>query len=286
MQMVPQTSAAISTSIPGDPTSITTGAALYTNPGITDMIAAIVRIVSRSADPPSMLKGPLGQVKKVVWSEPISVPEIKKIAQFKQATINDVLMAVAAGAIRRYLELHNDQRKSNIRSFILVNLRGRSIDEELGNKFGLVFLTLPLGREQPMERLEEIKRGMDSLKASAEYAASYFLLNILGQLPEWIEHLAIKILDTKGTIVATNVPGSRHLLYLAGAPIQSITGFVPLSGRIGIGLSFISYNDKLFVGLNAGAGLIPDPQKFLDLFTEEYKSFQAVVSAAAPVYHG
>jgi diacylglycerol O-acyltransferase len=208
------------------------------------------------------------------------LPEIKKIAQYKQATINDVLMAVASGAIRRYMSLHNDNRKSNIRAFILVNLRGLTFDEELGNKFGLVFLTLPLDREQPLERLEGVKQEMDSLKASAEYAATYFILNILGMMPGWVEHLATRFLDTKGTVVATNVPGSRYQLYLAEAPIQSILGWVPQSGRIGVGLSFISYNNQLVVGLNIDAGLIPDPEKFIELFTEEYKSFQAILSAA------
>jgi hypothetical protein len=118
---------------------------------------------------------------------------------------------------------------------------------------------------------------MDTLKASAEYAATYLILNILGMLPGWIEHLATRFLDTKGTVVATNVPGSRHELYLADAPIQSMCGWVPQTGRIGVGLSFVSYNDQLVVGLNVDAGLIPDPDKFIALFTEEYKSFQAVI---------
>jgi diacylglycerol O-acyltransferase len=78
--------------------------------------------------------------------------------------------------------------------------------------------------------------------------------------------------------VATNVPGSRQQLFLADAPIQSMFGWVPQSGRIGVGLSFVSYNGQLIVGLNVDAGLIPDPDKFIALFTEEYKSFQAAVS--------
>ena len=97
-------------------------------------------------------------------------------------------------------------------------------------------------------------------------------------MPEWVEHLATKILDAKGSVVATNVPGPRQLIYLAGAPINSIKAWVPQSGRIGVGLSFISYNNQLFVGLNVDAGLVPDPEKFLQLFAEEYKSFQAVLS--------
>jgi diacylglycerol O-acyltransferase len=253
----------------------------YPNPGITDLFAAIVRIVTRPGDPPTILKGPLGNTKKAVWSEDFSIPEIKKIANCKQATINDVMMAVASGAIRRYMDFHKDKRKGNVRAFILVNMRARSYDDELGNKFGLVFLGLPLDRNQPLERLDAIKSGMDSLKASAEYAATYLILNILGQVPEWLENLAIRILDTKGTIVATNVPGSRKQLYLAEAPIESIVAWVPQSGRIGVGLSFISYNNKLVVGLNADAKLIPDPQVFLQFLLEEYKSMELAIATTS-----
>jgi diacylglycerol O-acyltransferase len=242
-----------------------------------DMIAAIIRIIFRRPDPPTILKGPLGKVKKVSWSEPLSVPELKKIARNNKATLNDILMAVSTGAIRRYMDMHNDDRKRNIRAFILVNMRGRSFDDELGNKFGLVFLDLPLDRETLLERIDGVKEGMDFLKASAEYAATYFILNLLGLLPSWIEHLATRFLDTKGTIVATNVPGSRRELIMADAPIQSIIGWVPQTGRIGIGLSFLSYNEQLVVGLNVDAGVIPDPEKFMELFIEEYKVLQAAV---------
>jgi len=255
--------------------------ALVRNPTFIDILAAIARIAFRPPDPPTILKGPLGQVKKAVWSEPFCLSEIKKIAQNKQATINDVMMAVTSGAIRRYMDLHKDARKRNIRAFILVNLRGLSIDDELGNKFGIVFLNLPLDREQPLDRLEGVKQGMDTLKASAEYAATYLILNLLGMLPGWIESIATRFLDTKGTVVATNVPGSRKQLFLAEAPIQSMFGWVPQSGRIGVGLSFVSYNGQMIVGLNVDAGLIPDPDKFIALFTEEYKSFRAAIPADA-----
>ncbi len=148
---------------------------------------------------------------------------------------------------------------------------------KLGNKFGLVFLTLPLDQAKPLDRLAAIKKGMDKLKASAEYVASYTILNILGQLPGWIENLAIKILDMKGTVVATNVPGPRHPVYLAGAQITSLKGWVPQSGRIGVGLSIISYNDQVYFGLNADAGLIPDPERFLGFFQDEFRTLRAVV---------
>ena len=258
----------------GDATPKLSQRALNRKPSTTEIIAAIASIFFRRPDPPTRLKGKLGTRKRAVYSKPLSVPEIKVIAKANQATINDVLMAAAAGAFRRYIEEHNDARKPNINAFVLVNMRGASFDEELGNKFGLVFLPLPLDRGQPLERLNVIKQNMDLLKASAEYAATYVLLIILGGVPAWMEHLATLFLDTKGTVVATNVPGPRRELSLAGAPIRSIRGAVPQSGRIGVGLSFISYNNQLVVGLNADVGLIPDPERFIELYSEEFKSFQ------------
>ena len=62
----------------------------------------------------------------------------------------------------------------------MVNLRGLRLMMSSGNNFGLVFLNLPLDRQQPLDRLEGVKHGMDSLKQSAEYATTYFILNILG----------------------------------------------------------------------------------------------------------
>jgi len=274
-------SATVSEAKPANPTSKPGLGALARQPGFIDIVAAIARIIFRWPDPPTIFKGQLGVIKKAVWSEPFSLPEIMKIARYKHATVNDVLLAVASGAIQRYMKLHNAQLKRNLRAFILVNLRGHSFDEELGNKFGLVFMTLALDREKPLDRLDMIKQGMDSLKASAEYAATYLILNILGQMPEWIEHLAVMILDTKGTFVITNVPGPRRPIYLAGSPISSIEAWVPQSGRIGVGLSFISYNNRVVVGLNVDAGLIPDAEIFLQLFTDEFKSLQAILPEVA-----
>jgi len=89
------------------------------------------------------------------------------------------------------------------------------------------------------------------------------------------------ILDTKGTVVATNVPGPRHPIYLAGTLVNSMIGFVPQSGRIGVGLSFISYNNQVLVGLNVDAGLISDPEKFLELFHEEFEALLAAISTVS-----
>ena len=269
----------ISNTKPGKTTPRRNRDILYGDSTLTESVAAFARIIFRRPDPQTIFKGQLGQVKKAVWAEPFDLPEIRKIARYKQSTPNDVLMAVASAAIRRYLDLNRDKRKRNIRAFTMINLRRRFLDDELGNKFGLVFLTLPLDCEQPLECLEALKQGMDDLKDSAECATTYHILNILGWLPEWIEHLAVRFLDTKGTIVATNVAGPRHQISLAGAPIQSIIAWVPQSGRIGVGLSFITYNNQVQFAINTDVGVVPDPEKLLELFIEEYESFQTALDS-------
>jgi WS/DGAT/MGAT family acyltransferase len=257
------------------------GSVLIRKPNALDILAAVGRIVLRRPDPPTILKGQLGKAKKAVWSKPYNLAEVKKIAKFKQATVNDVLMAVATGAFRRYCELHKQLPKRNIRSFIMVNLRGREFDDDLGNKFGLVFLTLPMDRPQPQESLEQVKQGMDLLKASAEYAATYLILNVLGMVPGWVEREAAKIFDSKGTVVSTNVPGPRHVIYLAGAPVCAIKAWVPQTGRIGVGLSILSYNNQVAVGINVDLKVIPDPDVMLALFDEELAAFFALLPAEA-----
>jgi len=96
-------------------------------------------------------------------------------------------------------------------------------------------------------------------------------------LPAWVEDLAAKLLDSKGTIVATNVAGPRVQLSMAEVPVASIRAWVPQSGRIGVGFSFVSYNGKMGVGLNTDISVIPDPEVLLDLFIAEYHAMLALV---------
>jgi hypothetical protein len=141
----------------------------------------------------------------------------------------------------------------------------------LGNKFGLLFLSLPLGITDPVERLDKIKQNMDELKSSAEAVATFGIINLIGAVPTWIEEIAVDFFDTKGTTIMTNVPGPRGQLYLAGVPINTIMAWVPQSGRISLGVSIISYNGKVWLGVSTDEGLIPDPGTIVSMFDLEYK---------------
>src|SRR5207244_4008683 len=106
----------------------------------------LAQITMLPPDPSTPLKGKLGVSKRAAWSEPISLGDIKAAGARDGATINDVLVAATAGALRRYLlSRGQDVNDLEIRVAVPVNLRPLDREAELGNQFGLVMLPLPIG---------------------------------------------------------------------------------------------------------------------------------------------
>lgn len=236
----------------------------------TDVVLTTGRLLLMAPDPKTPYKGKLGVTKRAAWSDPIPLEDVRLIGRAVGGTINDVLMSAAAGAMRRYLESRGAPVTDlNFRAVIPVNLRPIEKGLELGNKFGLVFLPLPVGIADPVDRLRELKRRMDDLKDTSEPIVAFGILNLIGMLPTRLEDVVVEIFGTKGTLVMTNVPGPREPLYFAGAPIDKMMFWVPQSGRLGLGISILSYNGQVMVGVATDAGLVPDPEVIVASFQEE-----------------
>ena len=101
------------------------------------------------------------------------------------------------------------------------------------------------------------------------------ILGATGMSPKQIEDIIIKIFGMKGTAVMTNVPGPRKPLYLAGAKISSLMFWVPTPGNLGLGVSIVSYDGKIVLGIATDAGLIPDPELLLESFYQELEFMQS-----------
>lgn len=222
------------------------------------------------------LRGQCGVIKRVAWSQPIPLETVKRIGRQMDATLNDVLVSAAAGALRRYLLAHSGEvGASDIRAVLPVSIRSPQEMNQLGNRFGLVFLSLPIGVSDSWQRLRVVKRRMDEIKYSAEAAVAFGILTTIGMTPRQIERIIVDIFGMKGTLVLTNVPGPRKMLYLAGAGLKQIMFWVPQPGGMALGLSIISYNGSVIVGFAGDAGLIPDPQRLADFFTQEISELAA-----------
>ncbi len=255
------------------------GMDMYRDPTLAGVIAKeggeiareLLHALALPDDPPSVLRGKLGVSKRVAWAPPLDLEEVKAIGRACGCTVNDVLMATAAGALREYmLERGENVEGLFLRATVPVNLMPLEHAKKLGNHFGLVFLDLPVGLDNPVHRLEHVAECMNQLKSSRQAIVAYGLLAALGMAPAPVQELALEMFSRKATAVATNVPGPQQQLYLAGSPIREQMFWVPQTGSIGIGLSILSYNGKVHFGMIVDAKLIPDPRAITGRFADEF----------------
>ncbi|HET8952641.1 MAG TPA: wax ester/triacylglycerol synthase family O-acyltransferase, partial [Solirubrobacteraceae bacterium] len=238
--------------------------------GATANGRALAKLLLTGADEPSVLRGKLGVARHVRWTEPIELADVKAIGHATGTTVNDVLLSAMSGALHRYLAAR-DSDVGEIRAMVPFNLRplDEPLPRDLGNRFGLVYLALPVGIEDPGERLAEMHRRMDAIKHSPEGPLSYAILGLIGSTPVPVEQRLIGLFTPKTTAVMTNVPGPREPVYFAGSRVAGVLGWVPAGGEIGMGVSIFSYAGGVTVGLQVDAGLVPDPEPILDAFGEE-----------------
>ena len=236
---------------------------------------ALARLVARPSDPMTRFKGALGKAKRVAWTESLPVDDVKAVGKAHGGTVNDVLTAAMVGGLRRYLA--KDGRPPDdlaFRAAMPVNLRPLEAMADLGNRFGLIFLKLPVGIEDPHRRLEILRERSATLKRSTEPLVVLALLKAMGALPEWVHKAMLAIFQTKATAVFTNVPGPKATLWFAGHAIRDLFFWVPQAGRLGLGVSILSYDGHVRMGVGTDAGLVPDPARIVDGFHAEFEALQ------------
>jgi diacylglycerol O-acyltransferase len=237
-----------------------------------DFAGEVAKLVTMGQDTPTRFKGALGVRKRVAWTEPLPLDEVKVMGKALGCSINDVLLSMAAGALRDYLEEHGDPVDGvEIRAVVPVNLRPQAEAHKLGNQFGLVFLDLPVGTDHPLERLYELRRRMTALKGSYQPLLALGLLTAVGYGPRIIQDQVTQLLGQNASAVMTNVPGPQAPLYFAGRRIAELNFWVPQSGSIGMGVSILSYNGRIQFGVITDVGLVPDPESIVDRFALEYE---------------
>jgi WS/DGAT/MGAT family acyltransferase len=236
------------------------------------LTSELARLALMRQDSPTRFKGMPGIAKRVAWAEPLPLPEVKAVGKALDASVNDVLLSSVAGALREYLVDKGDAVDGvSVRALVPVNLRPLEKAYRLGNQFGLVFLDLPIGIENPVERLYAVRANMDSLKGSFQPVLTLGLLAAAGTGPKALQEV----------LLTTLVPGPQEPLWLAGARIDSLMFWVPQSGDIGMGVSIISYNGTVQFGLVTDRGFCPDPEHISARFAEEFEKL-VLVTLMAP----
>jgi WS/DGAT/MGAT family acyltransferase len=232
----------------------------------------VAKLALMGRDSQTRFKGDLGVRKRCVWADPLPLPEVKVMGKALNASINDVLVAMAAAALREYLADCGDPVDAvNMRAVIPVNLRPLEQGKNLGNHFGLVFLDLPVGVAHPLQRVFEVKSRMQALKGSYQPVIALGLLSVVGYGPKVLQDQVGGLLSQNASTVLTNVPGPQQPLYFAGLEIVEQNFWVPQSGAIGMGISILSYNNRIQFGVITDEGLIPNPELIVAHFRAEYE---------------
>jgi diacylglycerol O-acyltransferase len=247
----------------------------------------LAHIAVLSDDPVTRLKRPLSGTRRAAWASTLSLEEVRTLGHLLGCTVNDVLVSTLAGALGRYLTREGDDITGlTIRATVPVNLRAAGDRSALGNRFGMVFVELPIGTQHPLERLCMVHDAMQKLKGSSQALATLGLLSVVGTLPAAVEATAISIFSAKASLVASNLPGPRESLLFAGAPICQLLFWVPQAGSIGTGVSMFTYRGQVQLGVMADRELIADPS---DLIAEIGAEFERLVFlvllGAGPLLH-
>ena len=248
-----------------------------------DGMATVGKLLWRSPDPSTILKGRLGTAKRVAWSRPVALAEVRAVGRSVGGTVNDVALAAAAGALRRYLGGRGEPVQGlTIRAGLSVDLRGPGEAASPGNQAGAILVELPVGLETPLARLQQVKRSMDEIKASPEAGVVWALLNALGKAPAEIQGALVETYCSRETAVMANVPGPGETVSLAGAPLSTLMFWVPALGGVGLCLSLVSYAGQVWFGAGTDRDLVPDPEAIVDGFQAELEALWDAMVRPAP----
>lgn len=232
----------------------------------------VLKLLVLPQDSPTRLKGRSGSRKALAWSAPLPLGEVKAAAAALGCSVNDVLLSCVAGGLRQHLcEQGDDVSSVNIRTLVPVSLRS-SASRRLGNRFGFAPLLLPLHEANLLARASVVSQRMDELKRSLLPPLSLGLLGILGLMPRSVQGAALDLLASRATAVVTHVPGPRRARWLAGVRIKDLMFWVPQSGDVGLGVSIITYEDTIRIGLICDAGLVADPSPILEFMQQDFKN--------------
>ena len=250
-------------------------------------VGALGHLLAMRPDSRTPFKGAASTDKRAAWTDPIPLDLVKAVGQSLGAKVNDVLMSAAGGAVRRYFEsVGQPVEDVTVRVAVPFNVRSLDRAHELGNSFALVFVELPVSPPTARERLATVKAHMDAVKESAEPAVVFGILQSIGRAPMWAHRLVVTMFSQKASGVMTNVPGPTEPLHIVGAPVTTLMFWVPQAGDIGLGISLLSLNGSVRVGVTTDAAFVADPSALARAFEEEFAALADEFGAAGDVAAG
>jgi WS/DGAT/MGAT family acyltransferase len=206
------------------------------------------------------LNRPLGAHRSFDWLD-AKLADVKRVKDRLGGTVNDVVLATVAGALRRFFALRRVAVDGlQIRANVPVSVRGQEERGRLGNRIALWMTDLPVAEPDPLRRLARVRETTARLKASKQALGAEVLAAVSDWTSSSLLSLAVRV-SARGrpyNLVVTNVPGPQIPLHLLGAELEACYPVVNLLPQQGLGIALFSYAGSLFWGFTADPEVVPD----------------------------
>lgn len=234
-------------------------------------------LIAPYSGPHSVLNEPVTQSRSVA-ARKLSLPRIRTVARRTGTTINDILLAVCGGAMRRYLLERGALPTKSLTAGVPVSLPSAGTHAS-GNEVGLICASLGSNLKDPLRRLRAIARttvaGKQHLQAIPSQLRTAYLLLIV--LPGFVYSLLPSLGKPISNIAVANMVGPKEPLYLNGALLEEVYPMSVLNGGCSLNISCVSYKDGLYFGLVACPDVIPQIERLALYLHDAFRELETAV---------
>jgi WS/DGAT/MGAT family acyltransferase len=222
-----------------------------------------------------------------IWNTALlELDRVKAIRKITGCTLNDVVLAICAGALRRYFDEKGELPDKPLIAMVPVSTRAEGERGKMGNKVSAMFLDMATDVADPVERLKVIQQHTQGGKAFEKAGATRAFVDLWDFVPFGLANRVLRLYsrfrvselhNPVFNCVITNVPGPQMDMYMAGHKLLASMGMAPLVDGMGLLITVLSYNGVLSISPTSSPSVMPDLDQFTRYLRESANELEAAV---------
>jgi WS/DGAT/MGAT family acyltransferase len=225
----------------------------------------------------------IGPSRRFTWTE-MELDQVKQVKDALGGSVNDVVLAVTAGAVRTFLLEQRDYDPAGVefRAMNPVSTRGAGQAGQMGNQVAMWLVDLPVGEGDPQNRYEAVKKATAKLKDTNQALGAATIVELSSGTPITLLSLASRFAGPRirpFNMTVTNIPGPQFPMYLLESQMIANYPMVPLWAQHGIGIALFSYNGRLLWGVQADYDTLPDSNLFVEAILRSFDELRRLITA-------